>query len=41
MTAPRLGSISLFSPPIPSEAMIVPASLPTPPVTTTMKESTI
>ena len=40
-TAPVNGSMSLFIPPIPNEAQMVPASLPTPPVTTTMKESTM
>ena len=40
-TAPKTGSISLFNPPMPSEAMMVPASFPTPPVTTTIKESTM
>ena len=40
-TAQLNGSISLFNPPMPNDAQIVPASFPTPPVTTTMKASTI
>ena len=40
-TAPSAGSITLLSSPIPAAASTVPASLPTPPVTTTMNESTM
>jgi hypothetical protein len=40
-TAPSAGSMPLFNPPMPAAARIVPASFPTPPVTTTMNESTM
>ena len=40
-TAPSAGSIPFVRPPRPADARIVPASLPTPPVTTTMNESTM
>ena len=40
-TAPSPGSMILLSPPMPAAATMVPASLPTPPVTTTMNESTM
>ena len=40
-TAPIPGSMILFRPPIPMAARMLPRSLPTPPVTTTMNESTM